>query len=38
MFISYFEDVFIGTLWPNVWRAEFLGVPYVENESDQDGT
>ena len=40
IFISYFEifeDVFIGTLWPNVWRAEFLGVPYVENESDQDG-
>ena len=26
------QDVFIGTLWPNVWRCEFLGVPYVEKD------
>lgn len=32
------QDVFIGTLWPKVWRSEFLGVssPDESTELDQE--
>ncbi|CAJ1421967.1 unnamed protein product, partial [Effrenium voratum] len=34
--IEYHQDVFIGTLWPAVWRAEFLGEPMDESAEDEE--